>query len=160
MCDLDAMRWHTGRVQSVVGAIVATAAISACGSDNGGGGNSQPEAVPYSFANFVCLEETEVQDGGKSLVVDLAPAVSVASDFDQAYLVECVRTVTVIPDHVQAQMNQTTALQGRQTAEWDVKVADIPEPQIKTKPMADGTLSASWTYHPDNGLDVIFTVKD
>lgn len=37
-----------------------------------------------------------------------------------------------------AQMDSTRALDGMQTAEWD-------------------TFEAKWTYHPDDGLDVIIT---
>lgn len=41
-----------------------------------------------------------------------------------------------IPDSVVSEMDQTRALDGRQDAEWD-------------------TFEASWTYHPDSGLNVV-----
>ena len=42
------------------------------------------------------------------------------------------------PDHVIAQMDGTRALDGMREAEWD-------------------GFTAKWTYHPDDGLDVILT---
>ena len=50
------------------------------------------------------------------------------------------RVLPTDPDAVVSQMDSTTSLQGRQTASWD------------------GT-DASWTYHPDNGLDLILTLS-
>ncbi|HYN96142.1 MAG TPA: hypothetical protein VES42_20040 [Pilimelia sp.] len=149
-------------VRRVVGMSTITFAlgVAACGSGEPGAATSTTQAAPYSFNNFKCLADELPQDSGRTLVMDLAaPAVSDDDGFGHTYMVECVRMVTRLPDYVREQMNQTTALQGRQTAEWSVESSEIPEAQLKAKPMANATLSASWTYHPDNGLDVIFTVK-
>jgi hypothetical protein len=43
-----------------------------------------------------------------------------------------------IPQSVLAQTEQTRALDGMRSAEW-------------------GTFGASWTFHPDDGLDLIIT---
>jgi hypothetical protein len=50
--------------------------------------------------------------------------------------VACVLDRLDVPDAVIAQMDGTRALDGRQTAEWP-------------------GYTASWTYHPDDGLDLI-----
>lgn len=50
----------------------------------------------------------------------------------------CVLSAVSVPDSVVSQMDATRALDGMQKASWD-------------------KFSASWTYHPDNGLNVILT---
>ena len=50
----------------------------------------------------------------------------------------CVFAVVSMPDSVVSQMSGTRALDGTQTASWD-------------------EMSATWTYHPKNGLRVILT---
>ena len=51
----------------------------------------------------------------------------------------CVLEELEVPDRVTALMGETRSLDGRQTGDWN-------------------DVSASWAYHPDNGLDVILTV--
>ncbi|MGG5171404.1 hypothetical protein ACQR35_04360 [Pseudarthrobacter sp. J1738] len=58
-----------------------------------------------------------------------------ASIADYACIVKALHT----PDAVIEQMDSTSSLQGRQTAEWD-------------------GLEASWTYHPDSGVKLIVTL--
>ncbi|MGY0233940.1 hypothetical protein [Longispora urticae] len=48
----------------------------------------------------------------------------------------CFLVALKTPDSVIAEMNSTRALDGRQTGDWD-------------------NIHASWTYHPDDGLEVI-----
>lgn len=50
----------------------------------------------------------------------------------------CVLRAVDVPDSVVSQMDATRALDGMQKASWN-------------------KISASWTYHPDNGLKVILT---
>ena len=51
----------------------------------------------------------------------------------------CVLTELDVPDRVTALMGATRSLDARQSSEWD-------------------GLAASWSYHPDGGLDVILMV--
>lgn len=53
----------------------------------------------------------------------------------------CVLTELDVPQSVIGQMSSTRALDGMQTATWD-------------------DYSVSWTYHPDDGLDLIITESD
>lgn len=59
---------------------------------------------------------------------------------------QCLVTATDAPTSTQTEMGKTRALDGRQTDTW------------KTE---DGTkIQASWSYHPDNGLDIIFELAE
>lgn len=73
-------------------------------------------------------------DEGRSLDLDGAGQDSIVGlTVDQ---IACVLLEVEAPDSVMSRMDGTRALDGMQEAEWS-------------------GLSASWTYHPDNGLDVI-----
>ncbi len=52
----------------------------------------------------------------------------------------CILKAVDTLSYVVTQMDSTSSLMGRQTAAWD-------------------GLEASWTYHPDNGLDVQIVEK-
>jgi len=53
-------------------------------------------------------------------------------------LMDCILGAAKTPDYVRSQMGDTRALDGTQHATW-------------------GTIGASWTYHPDDGLDVVLS---
>lgn len=75
-------------------------------------------------------------DNGASLTIDTKGEEdsSGASWADAA----CVLKELKVPDSVVAQIDSTSALQGRQTATWE-------------------SVEASWTYHPDSGVKIIIT---
>ncbi|WP_225498444.1 hypothetical protein [Arthrobacter sp. M4] len=52
--------------------------------------------------------------------------------------IACILKAVNVPDSVVSQMDSTRALDGMQRASWD-------------------KISASWTYHPDNGFRVILS---
>ncbi|MEV4384649.1 hypothetical protein AB0J68_02805 [Micromonospora sp. NPDC049580] len=54
---------------------------------------------------------------------------------------QCYWTELEVPDAVIAEIEGTRALDGRQSGEWE-------------------DMSASWTYHPDDGLQMIITLSD
>ena len=57
---------------------------------------------------------------------------------------ECLVDAAKAPQSTQMKMRETRALDGRQADNWTV----------------DGTrVEASWNYHPDDGLDVIFELR-
>ena len=74
-----------------------------------------------------------IDDDGKGMFVDMEGEEDLlgASYSDVICVLEAVDT----PSSVLSQMSNTTSLMGIQTASWD-------------------GLSASWSYHPDRGLDV------
>src|SRR5699024_4757452 len=53
--------------------------------------------------------------------------------------VECFAEEIDMPSHVDAEMGQTRALDGRQSASWD-------------------GFSVSWSYHPHDGMNAVFSV--
>lgn len=53
-----------------------------------------------------------------------------------SYKMLCILGALDMPDSVDARIGSTRALDGTQAAEWD-------------------DISASWTYHPDDGLNMI-----
>ncbi|GAA3347668.1 hypothetical protein GCM10020358_63310 [Amorphoplanes nipponensis] len=134
-------------------------AAAGCGGKSAAPAATMPPAAPYSFANFNCLPAEAVKDSGNTLAYDLADQAPGEDSFAHDYAVQCIKMITQMPDAVYLQMTQTTALQGRQNADWTVDTAALRTQMASLPPMTDVTLSASWTYHPDNGLDVIITVK-
>ena len=61
-------------------------------------------------------------------------------DSDAYYGLSDIIVEIGLPDSLLAEMGETRALDGRQTAEYD-------------------DVSVSWSYHPDSGLEVMFKVK-
>lgn len=87
------------------------------------------------------LGTVKLEDGGRTLSFDamykyagLAPNTPTSADFD------CALKAMNAPAFVSNQISNTRALDGRVTASW-------------------GKISASWTYHPDSGLDIGFYSK-
>lgn len=94
--------------------------------------------LQYSSATL-CYE---IGDDGSYIEVDTNPL-----DFDDFYnptytkVIEAFNEELGVPDYVYKLMITTTALQGRQTETIN-------------------GLIISWTYHPDNGLEVIYRLAD
>lgn len=55
--------------------------------------------------------------------------------------IQAVHSALGIPDYVYQDMRKTTALQGRQTASFT-------------------ELTVTWTYHPDNGLEITYRINN
>lgn len=94
-------------------------------------------------------ELTEGSDGEVTLVIDTGdtgydPGYGVEPSVDYDEMIEkldaayCVLERIGAPPSVTARMDSTRALDGMQDAEW-------------------GGFTASWTYHPDEGLNLIIT---
>lgn len=84
-----------------------------------------------------CSAESVVQvsDDGKSVVID-GSGDDVGSGSASVLDTTCILTALGAPDSVFTKMTQTRALDGLVSESW-------------------GHWEASWTYHPDNGLDVL-----
>lgn len=86
------------------------------------------------FENVVSVE-----DGGTTLIVN-----TLAEDEDilglSSLALNCVYEELDVPTYISENIGQTRALDGRQNAEWD-------------------DFSVSWSYHPDDGANVIFVQK-
>jgi len=79
-----------------------------------------------------------VGDDGASLFIDGAPESGIGG-LDYAGTA-CVLHVLDAPDSTLNLIGQTRALDGRQIDDWD-------------------DVEASWTYHPENGLDILFELN-
>lgn len=78
-------------------------------------------------------------DEGSSITIDTKGEDDTSgAAFDDA---SCILTELEVPDYVISQMDDTSAMDGRQSASWE-------------------GVSASWTYHPDSGMKLILTVAD
>ncbi|MET0885418.1 MAG: hypothetical protein ABWX92_03115 [Mycetocola sp.] len=80
-----------------------------------------------------------VEDDGKTLIVSTKPESEDALGVTSLTL-DCVYGELDMPKHVSALIGSTRALDGRQTGEW-------------------GIYSASWGYHPDDGMNLIIAAK-
>jgi hypothetical protein len=114
------------------------------------GGQPRLEAA-YEDANLTNSEWFQLADEGRTIVVDgpLTPDVESAVEFDQPLPTEQELNDAIsffrqldrlydaleMPTYVESQIGTTTSLAGEQTATFD-------------------GLEASWSYHPDSGLDM------
>lgn len=109
------------------------------------------EAEPVAaLATLTALEQAvsdcaggEIQDDGSTLILDMAVTLpdgskDYATGDTDAEDLGCVLESLDTPESIIQQMEQTRALDGMQSGSW-------------------GEFEAKWTYHPDDGLDVIFT---
>lgn len=82
-------------------------------------------------------------DGGYTITMKGEPTNQSISDYGKVIGLNngdivCALNAVAVPDSVVSQMDATRALDGMQRASWN-------------------KMSASWTYHPDHGLQVILT---
>jgi hypothetical protein len=80
----------------------------------------------------------DLADDDHTLIIDVGGEAYGSGD-DIVDGLACVLDALDTPQSVISQMESTRALDGMQTAEWD-------------------DFEASWTYHPDDGVDVIITL--
>lgn len=80
---------------------------------------------------------THLSSDGLSIVIDSNNNTNVASLFDISTVIEKLE----LPDSLIDNMKQTTAMMGKLSETY-------------------GDFNVTWSYHPDNGLDVIFRVID
>ncbi|SIT74172.1 hypothetical protein [Microbacterium sp. RU33B] len=82
----------------------------------------------------------DVLDDGRTFVVDVEGEDAGSGDVSLSKL-DCLFARIGVPSSVQTKMYDTRALDGRQSADWD-------------------DVEVSWSYHPDDGLDIIFELVD
>jgi hypothetical protein len=95
-----------------------------------------PAKTALRTAYEACGQRGELSDGDRTLYLDMAGEKADSGTLNASDL-GCIFGQLNTPDYVIHEMGQTTALNGRQSDTWR-------------------DFSASWTYHPDNGLDVLF----
>lgn len=146
MKALSASTWPRRWLTHVTWAVVAGAAFAlgtatnsaepTSAADESPTPTAAAEASPIESAVEECAASSlyiEVLDDGEALSIDGAGDDGVGASIDE---IACILAAIDVPDAVVSRMDGTRALDGMQDASW-------------------GDLSASWTYHPDDGLDVI-----
>lgn len=80
-----------------------------------------------------------VSDGNRTLTIDNEGQDDFGglSSLELWCIIEELKTPTAVVSH----MEQTTSLDGRQTESWD-------------------NIEVSWSYHPDRGMDAVFTIAE
>ena len=81
-----------------------------------------------------------LEDGGKTLTFSAVGKYTFSASAPSYSDVECALGVLKTPSFVKTQIQTTRALDGMQKATW-------------------GKISAQWTYHPDNGINISFNSK-
>jgi hypothetical protein len=79
-------------------------------------------------------------DDGATLTIQ-SPTESAGDAAASLVAMGCALGATGAPDSVASQVQQTSALQGRQEAAWE-------------------GIDLSWSYHPDSGVSAVFTLAD
>ena len=122
-----------------------TSALAGCGSANSQAKPkataSATKAVPPIQAAVQKCSPFDVGDAGHSVTLD-GQGKDETDDTTKATTeqIACILVALKAPDFVIGKMDSTRALDGMQSAEW-------------------GGISATWTYHPDNGMDLILHDK-
>ncbi|MCA4132936.1 hypothetical protein LD110_08945 [Arthrobacter sp. M4] len=134
-------------MKSIMGA-AAAAAISLCLAGcafNAGTAIPSPTPTPTptqplitkarDSCNVTDPDYAPLGDGGYSITLKGKPKYGGGLPMSD---IACILKAVNVPDSVVSQMDSTRALDGMQRASWD-------------------KISASWTYHPDNGFRVILS---
>lgn len=134
-------RSRTWALIALVGALAAAGIAAAVALATSSGGNAVPSSLlpttsPLAAAQTTCDAGT-LGDNNHTLIIDMEGK-DLGSGTATIDDVLCVLGELEAPQSVLAQMESTRALDGMQSATWS-------------------THKATWTYHPDNGLDVILT---
>jgi len=147
---------------AVVACLIWT--LVACGDSDGKGssdGASEGEKVSVlAEAHEACLPGIEtfliegkmedeataeefltLEDDGASLSIQNPPQGGGNSAPATILAIQCVLDETDAPASVTSELEQTTALMGRQETDWE-------------------GVEMSWSYHPDDGLSAVLTTSD
>ena len=127
------------KILTLIGGIGAVVILIAIGT------SASTSATKFQAAVDSCLSEgqdgyddIQVSDNGSAMYLDGSGEEDYSSlDYVDQF---CVLNALDIPEIIVTRMNATSSLMGVQTGDWD-------------------GITASWTYHPNNGLDISLTKK-
>lgn len=123
-------------VAGIIATVFMTTTTSTAGSPHPASGFTMPN--PLADTSQTCTTGT-LGDNDHTLIVDMAgeePGTGTATIED----ILCVLAELEAPQSVLAQMESTRALDGMQSATWS-------------------DYAVKWTYHPNDGLDLIITTN-
>jgi hypothetical protein len=129
---------------------VMVVALAGCGGPSSAADSTPPPSAPTSSppaethfqqADHSCglngSEYGAIGDAGYTMTLTGKPEKGYGGGLSLEEIA-CVLATLSVPDSVVSQMDATRALDGMQKASWD-------------------KISATWTYHPDNGFRIILT---
>ncbi len=124
--------------------LFAVLTLSAC---------STPQSAEFTlFEESVtaCGHDMNVADEGLTLTIDMKGQ----EEWDGALLrdIKCATKFLQTPTYISESMYSTTALSGRQTDSYKIMLGGGDTGFAETEYL----IEMSWTYHPDDGLDIIF----
>lgn len=137
-------------MRKILGALALVALLAGCGDSDAEGSDSKKgaaeETSPFVLAYNACkdlevgnefLEDEMVRAGSVMQVEDDALIIDGAGDqYVSGPTANCVLDELDAPATVRSQIESTTAMMGRQSDTW-------------------GEYEATWSFHPDNGLDLV-----
>jgi len=142
--------------------IFMTLGLGACGGDDkkssdDKGAKEQPSVL--AEAHEACIPDVQswlvgrgfddsakaeefltLEDEGESITIQNPPQGGDLSAPGTLVAIQCVLEETGAPASVTSELEQTTALMGRQETDWD-------------------GLEMSWSYHPDDGVSAVLTTS-
>ncbi|WP_459717640.1 hypothetical protein [Actinophytocola sp. KF-1] len=121
---------------AVIVAAVIAVVVAAATAGRDITGTPTSATTPLQAAHDHCMVG-DVVDSGHTLVIDMRGE-ELGSGSLSFSEVSCLLAYLDTPDSVTTRMDSTRALDGMQDASWS-------------------GLNATWTYHPDDGLDIIIT---
>ena len=122
-----------------IGTVIGASIVGAAVGINAAVDDSRESAKAELIAGAYATCSLDTVDGAELSPDELSITISGAGKYfgPETSDVYCIGEALGMPDSVTSRMGHTRALDGTQTADWDV-------------------FSVSWTYHPDDGLGVIF----
>lgn len=107
------------------------------------GGNKKEADFQKVYDEYCSSPWAKIGSDGSYLSIDTNPYDKDDGDYRYLFVandaIEKINPILGFNDSVYEEMNNTTAMMGKQSAN-----------------NADNTVTASWTYHPDNGLEVTY----
>jgi len=93
------------------------------------------EYASWPFEDYVILGDGDLT---ATITHPTSGDIGTLEGYDQVKALECFLDELDVTDAIDSQMSQTTAMMGRQEAEW-------------------GDFEISWSYHPDSGVAAVVT---
>jgi hypothetical protein len=126
-----AVGFTVGVVLGVAGTVIASSVAGA----NAFTGTEKPGTLKYATTSCALSNNLGAKLGDNDTSLSLNGKGSKDTSGLSAMEFDCAIDTIKVPDYVRAQMEKTRALDGTQRETW-------------------GNISATWSYHPDSGLDV------
>lgn len=125
--------------------LISVLALAGCASPE------QPFTL-FDDAKSTCgvVDGITVSDKGETLTLEMMGETDwVGADY---YAIECMIGAVDTPSFIKDSMYSTRALDGRQSAEYDLVVGGEGTDFAETT----YTIEVQWSYHPDSGLDLVY----